>query len=85
MGCACLDPDLNVYYLVGKKIEYAAPKRDSLTMLTYSLSEISTNSLGFNKTDESIFNNSHLEDFWVLKTIEIKDSLTITDDEKALL
>ena len=42
------------------------------------------NSLGFNKTDESIFNNSHIEDFWALETIEIKDSLTITDDDKAL-
>ena len=67
-----------------KKSEYTAPKRDSLTILTYSLSGISTNSLGFNKTDESIFNNSHLEDFWALETIEIKDSLTITDDDKAL-
>ena len=84
MSCACLDPDLNIYYLEGKKIEYTAPKRDSLTMLTYSLSEISANSLGFNKTDESIFNNSHLEDFWALETIEIKNSLTITDDDKAL-
>ena len=84
MGCVCLDPDLNIYYLEGKKIEYTAPKRDSLTMLTYSLSETSANSLGFNKTDESIFNNSHLEDFWALETIEIKNSLTITDDDKAL-
>ena len=67
-----------------KKSDYTAPKRDSLTILTYSLSGISTNSLGFNKTDESIFNNSHIEDFWALETIEIKDSLTITDDDKAL-
>ena len=67
-----------------KKSEYTAPKRDSLTILTYSLSGISMNSLGFNKTDESIFNNSHIEDFWALETIEIKDSLTITDDDKAL-
>ena len=45
------------------KNEYKAPKRDSLTMLTYSSSEISINFLGFNKTDDSIFNNSSLEDF----------------------
>ena len=45
------------------KNEYAAPERDSLTMLTYSFSEMSTNFLGFSKTDDSIFNNSRLEDF----------------------
>ena len=66
------------------KNEYKAPKRDSLTMLTYSSSEISTNFLGFSKTDDSIFNNSRLEDFWALETVGIKDPSTITDDDKAL-
>ena len=82
-------------YLVGSKFgrmlsgrtkhEYTAPKRDSLMMLTYSLSEISTNFLGFNKTDDSIFNSSWLEDFWALETVEIKDPSTIADDSKAFL
>ena len=45
------------------KNEYIAPKRDSLTMLAYSSSGISTNFLGFSKTDDSIFNNSHLGGF----------------------
>ena len=36
--------------------EYTATKRDALTILTYSSSQISTNFLGFNKTDDSIFN-----------------------------
>ena len=53
-------------------------------MLTYSSSEISINFLGFNKTDDSIFNNSSLEDFWALETVGIKDPCTITDDDKAL-
>ena len=35
------------------KNEYIAPKRNSLTMLTYSSSEISTNFLGFSKRDDS--------------------------------
>ena len=68
----------NGLYLFGSKFgwilsgrtknEYTAPKRDSLTILTYSSHEISTNFLGFNKTDDSIFNNSHLEDVWTLET-----------------
>ena len=53
-------------------------------MLTYSSSEISTNVLGFSKTGDSIFNNSRLQNFWVLKTVGIKDPSTITDDDKAL-
>ena len=81
-------------YLLGSKFgwilsgrtknEYKAPKRDSLTMLTYSSSEISTNFLVFSKTGDSIFSNSRLEDFWVLETVGIKDPSTITDDDKAL-
>ena len=81
-------------YLLGSKFgwilsgrtknEYKAPKRDSLTMLTYSSSEISTNFLVFSKTGDSIFSNSRLEDFWVLETVRIKDPSTITDDDKAL-
>ena len=59
-------------------------KRDSLTMLTYSSSEISTNFLGFSKTDDSIFNDSRLEDFWEFGTVEIEDFSTITDDDTAL-
>ena len=55
-----------------------------MTMLTYSSSEIFTNFLGFSKTDDSIFNNSRLEDFWALETVGIKDPSTITDDDKAL-
>ena len=66
------------------KNEYKTPKRDSLTMLTYSSSEISTNFLVFSKTGDSIFSNSRLEDFWVLETVGIKDPSTITDDDKAL-
>ena len=65
------------------KKEYIAPKRDSLKMLTYSSSEISTNSLGFTKTDDSILNKSYLEDFWALETVGIKDTSPITDDDKA--
>ena len=65
------------------KHEYTAPKRDSLMMLTYFLSEISTSFLGFNETDDSIFNSSCLEDFWALETVKIKDPSTITDDNKA--
>ena len=52
-------------------------------MLAYFLSEISTYFLGFNETDDSIFNSSCLEDFWALETVEIKDPSTITDDNKA--
>ena len=66
------------------KNEYKAPMRDSLTMLTYSSSEISTNFLGFGKTDNSIFNNSRLDDFWALGKVRIKDPSTTTDDDKAL-
>ena len=47
-------------------------------MLTNSSSEISTNFLGSSKTDNSIFNNPPLE------TGRIKDSSTMTDDDKAL-
>ena len=65
------------------KKEYIAPKRDSLKMLTYSSSEISTIFLGFSKTDDSILNKSHLEDFLVLETVGIKDTSTITDNDKA--
>ena len=39
------------------KNEYTPPKRDSLTMLTYSSSEIPTKFLGFSKTDDSIFSD----------------------------
>ena len=61
------------------KNEYTAPKRDSLTMLTYSLSEISSNFIGFSNTEDSIFNNSRLEDFWELETGGIKDPSTINN------
>ena len=64
--------------------EYTAPKRDSLGMLTYSSGKISTNFLGFSETDDSIFNNTCLEEIWALETVGIKDSSTITDDDKAL-
>ena len=53
-------------------------------MLTYSSSEISTSFLGFSKTDDFIFNNSRLEDFWALETVGIKDTSAIIDDDKAL-
>ena len=67
-----------------QKNEYTAPSRDSLTMLTYSLSKISTNYLGINKTDDCIFSNSRLEDSWELETIGMKDFSTTADDDKAL-
>ena len=57
------------------KNEYIAPKRDSLTMLGYSSSGISTNFLGFSKTDDSTFNNSRLGGFWGLKNSWNKGSL----------
>ena len=62
------------------KNEYKTPRR----MLTYSSSEISTSFLGFSKTDDFIFNNSRLEDFWALETVGIKDTSAIIDDDKAL-
>ena len=53
-------------------------------MLTYSSCEISTNFLGFSKTDNSIFNDSRLEDFWEFGRVGIEDFSTITDDDTAL-
>ena len=77
----------NGLYLFGSKFglilsgrtknEYKAPKRDSLTMLTYSSFDISTNFLGFSKTDDSIFNKSPVEDFWALETFH---GFSKTDD-----
>ena len=71
-------------YLVGSKFgwilsgstenEYTARKRNSLTMLMYSSGEISTNFLGFSKIDHSMFSISHLDDFWALEIIGIKES-----------
>ena len=53
-------------------------------MFIYFSSEISTNFLGFSKTDNSIFSDSCLEDYWALETVGINDSLKIIDDDKAL-
>ena len=46
-------------------------------MLTYSSFDISTNFLGFSKTDDSIFNKSPVEDFWALGTFH---GFSKTDD-----
>ena len=53
-------------------------------MFTHSTSGISTNLLGFEKIDNSLIKESRIEDFWALETIGIKDSLTVTDDDKAV-
>ena len=46
-------------------------------MLTYSSFDISTNFLGFSKTDDSIFSKSPVEDFWALGTFH---GFSKTDD-----
>ena len=56
----------------------------TLALLTHSSSEISTNLLKLDRTDDSAFKNSYIEDFWALETIEIKDSPKVTDDDEAL-
>ena len=67
-----------------KRNDNSIPKEYSLAMFTHSSSDISTNLLGFEKTDDCVFKQSRIEDFWALETIGIKDDSTITDDDKAI-
>ena len=39
----------------------------------------------FSCSDDSLNKTSNLEDFWALETIGIRDPLTLTDDDKALM
>ena len=57
---------------------------NSLAALTYSSSQLAARFLDFTKIEDNILKEPSLEDFRKLETIGIKESLTISDDDKAI-
>ena len=57
---------------------------NSLAALTYSSSQLAARFLDFTKIEDNISKEPNLEDFRKLETIGIKESLTISDDNKAI-
>ena len=77
MGCICLDPSFDGYYLERQK-KWIYSSKEGFLDSAYIL-KISTKYIWISKTDDCIFNNSGLEDF-----LGVRNNWKIADDDKAL-
>ena len=65
--------------------EESSATESSFAALPYSSSQFAVRFLDFTKIEDNISKESNLEDFWRLETIGIKESPTISDDDKEIL